>query len=190
MHAGGMEDAMNFIPDTPKSSVDVPFYDDASKEAGWQVQATEKTIESLKSEITTAISRLGGLVTCFQRGRFATGDLNRDGFRISYLVETSGGEMIRGRIDIAALPVKEEYTLQRSLETRRGKSLKMALYMLRVALDGTWFLQQLSPGYAPLMPWMLADGEKTVSQLWSESAVMSRLLPPGESDFVEGEIVR
>lgn len=177
---------MNFIPETPKSSVEVPYYDDVTGEAGWQGQSTTKSIEALKSEISTSISRLGGLVTGFQRGRFATGELNREGFRIGYMIETPGGEMIRGRIDVAALPVKEDFTMRRSLDSRRERSLRMALYMLRIALDGTWFLAQLSPGYAPLMPWMLADGEKTVSQLWSESAVMSRLLPPGESDFVEG----
>jgi hypothetical protein len=64
----------------------------------------------------------------------------------------------------------------------------MSLYMLRTALDGTWFLQQLSPGYAPLMPWMLVDGEHTITQLWQESSIMRNLLPPGETDFVvEGQ---
>jgi len=33
---------------------------------------------------------------------------------------------------------------------------------------------------------MLVDGEKTVTQLWQESKVMQNLLPPGETDFVEG----
>ncbi len=28
----------------------------------------------------------------------------------------------------------------------------------------------------------------TISQLWSESATMKNLLPPGEEDFIEGEI--
>jgi hypothetical protein len=60
--------------------------------------------------------------------------------------------------------------------------------MLRNSFDGLWFLQQLSPGFAPLMPFMLADGNMTVSQLWSESSMMSNLLPPGEGDFVEGQV--
>ena len=72
---------------------------------------------------------------------------------------------------------------------KKEKALKMALYMLRISLDGMWFMQQLSPGYAPLMPWMIANQEgKTVSQLWAESSVMNNLLPPGESEFVEGEV--
>lgn len=65
----------------------------------------------------------------------------------------------------------------------------MALYMLRQGLSGLWFLQQLSPGYAALMPWMLTsgkNGEKTITQLWSESQSFSNLLPPGNAEFVEG----
>jgi len=38
------------------------------------------------------------------------------------------------------------------------------------------------------MPWMLDEQtSKTITQLWSESTTMSNLLPPGSSDFVEGE---
>lgn len=180
---------MSFIPDTPKigSTAEVPYFDDVTGDAGWQGQTTSKSIETLKSEIMSSISRLGGLVTGFQRGQF-TGKQKRDGFRVAYVIETPSGQMVPGRIDIAALPVKDDYSLRRSYEARREKSLKMALYMLRTALDGTWFLQQLSPGYSALMPWMLANGEKTISQLWGESPVMARLLPPAENDFVDGAV--
>ena len=71
----------------------------------------------------------------------------------------------------------------------------MALYMLREALDGTWFLRQLSPGYAPLMPWMLErDSGKTFTELWSDSVLGGHLLPePSEGvrevKFVEGKLV-
>lgn len=180
---------MNFIPDTSNNkSVEVPYFDDVTSDSGWQGQTTSKSIETLKSEIMSSINRLGGLVTGFQRGQFIVGSQKRDGFRLTYVVETPTGQMVPGRIDIAALPVKGDHSLRRSYETRREKSLKMALYMLRTALDGTWFLQQLSPGYSALMPWMLASGEKTISQLWGESPVMARLLPPAENDFVDGAV--
>jgi hypothetical protein len=66
----------------------------------------------------------------------------------------------------------------------------MALYMLRDVFNGLWFLQQLSPGYAALMPFMIADEHgHTVSQLWAESAVMKRLLPPPGADFTDGEVI-
>lgn len=182
---------MNFIPSTPTNqSADVPFFDDVSGDSGWQGQSTSKSLETLKSEIMSSVGRLGGLVTGFQRGQFDVGNQKRDGFRLVYVVETPTGQMVPGRIDIAALPVKDDYSLRRSYDTRREKSLKMALYMLRTALDGTWFLQQLSPGYSALMPWMLANGEKTISQMWGESPIMARLLPPGEADFVDGIVTQ
>lgn len=52
----------NFIPDQPKKAADVPYFDDVSSDAGWQGQATTKSIETLKSEIVQAVCRLGGLV--------------------------------------------------------------------------------------------------------------------------------
>lgn len=179
---------MNFIPDQPKQAQDVPFYEDVTASGGWQGHSTSKSISSLKSEITASIGRLGGLVTGFQRGTFEIGTQERDGFQIHYVIEQSEGDMMRGRLDVAALPVRKSSRLRRSYETRREKSLRMALYMIRDALDGTWFLQQLSPGYAPLMPWMIeANSGKSLTQLWSESAAMKQLLPPSDGDFVEGD---
>jgi hypothetical protein len=179
---------MNFIPEQNKDAIqNVPYFDDVTEKDGWQGQATGKSIDVLKNEITDAIRRLGGVVTGFQQGSFITGKQKRDGFQVEYIVKSPDQSMTRGRIDIAALPVKEDYRLQRTLKTRREQSLKMALYMLRVALNGTWFLQQLSPGYAALMPWMLMDGKRTLTQAWSESEAMNLLLPPGGSEFVEGK---
>lgn len=182
---------MDFIPEQAEQQAkDVPYFDDVTAQDGWQGHTTNKGIDTLKSEIMVSISRLGGLVTGFQRGAFVIGDKKRDGFQIHYAIEMPDGAMLQGRLDVAALPVRDRHRQRRSLDTRREKSLKMALYMLRNALDGTWFLQQLSPGYAPLMPWMLerASG-KTISQLWSERA-FNNLLPPGDGEFVEGEFER
>ena len=178
---------MDFIPDQPKAIEDVPYYDDATSESGWQGQSTTKSIETLKSEVVMSISLLGGMVTGFQRGKFIIGDKEREGFRLHYVIEAADGHMAPGRMDIAGLPVKNDFSLRKSYDTRREKSLKMALYMLRIALDGARFLQILSPGYAALMPWMLGRGEKTITQLWTESTIMQNLLPPADSDFVEGE---
>ena len=179
---------MDFIPDQPKQIQEVPFYEDVTAAGGWQGHSTSKSISSLKSEITASIGRLGGLVTGFQRGTFMIGEQAREGFQIHYVIEQPDGGMMRGRLDVAALPVRKSERLRRSYETRKDKSLRMALYMLRNALDGTWFLQQLSPGYAPLMPWMLeANSGKSLTQLWSESAAMRQLLPPSEGDFIDGD---
>jgi hypothetical protein len=180
---------MNFIPEQPKESISVPYFDDVTKEAGWQGQSTTKSIKTLQAEIIEAISRLGGLVINFQRGSFQSEAGNRDGFRVHYVVQAADGRQVPGRIDIAALPIKTDWSLRRSEDKRKDQSLKMALYMLRMALDGTWFLQQLSPGYSALVPFMLGSGsDKTISELWAESSVMNNLLPPGEEEFINGEV--
>lgn len=171
----------NFIPEQPKNDVSVPVYEDTNSESGWQGQATTKSIETLKSDVAASISRLGGMVTGFQKGLFQVGTVEREGFRIHYSLETPSGGLVPGRIDIAALPVRKYQN--------KEKSLKMALYMMKIAFDGMWFQQRLSPGYAPLMPFMLAKGDQTISQLWCDSAIMQNLLPPGDPEFIDGKVV-
>ena len=178
---------MNFIPEQPKIQTDVPYFDDVLSDGGWQGHTTQKTLQTLQSEIVTAISRLGGIVSGFHKGSFNAGETTRQGYRVFYSIQTPDNKLIPGQIDIAALPVRYTERTRNSYESRQQKSMKMALYMLGVAINGLWFLQQLSPGYAPLMPFMLTGDGKTVSQLWSESNIMNNLLPPGE-DFIEGEV--
>ncbi len=183
---------MNFIPEQQnKDPQDVPYFDDVSSTDGWEGQSTSKSIDKLKLEVVAALERLGGTVRSFQRGTFVVGKKKREGFQIHYIIEQPDGSMRPGRLDVAALPVREEYRLERSLASRREKSLKMALYMLREALNGTWFLSQLSPGYAPLMPWMLMKDDKTVTQVWSEQVFTGNLLPSSVNtgDIVDVEVV-
>ncbi len=175
----------NFVPESQKA-VRVPYFEDASRDEGWQGYSTTKSIQSLQSEIGHAIGRLGGIVSSFQRGTFITDEQTRDGFRVMYTIQSPNGQGAYGRIDIAALPLRH-----RRDQAKQDKALRMALYMLRNALDGMWFMQQLSPGYAALIPWMLTAGDRTVSQLWTESPIMNNLLPPGESEFIiDGEVTR
>lgn len=163
----------DFIPDTPKEEAKVPFFEDAKKEDGWQGHTTTKSIGRLQAEITNSMGRMGGMVSSFRKGRFG----ERDGYQIVYMMETPQGTM-PGRINIAALPLRYKKTNV----DKRDKALRMALYMLREALDGTWMLQQLSPGYAPLMPFMVADKEgHTISEKWN----MSKMLPDKSSAFDE-----
>lgn len=183
---------MDFIPEQTEAQTAVPFFDDVTSEDGWRGHTTGKSIETLKSEIIVSISRLGGMVVGFQRGAFVINDQEREGFRIHYTIEQPDGGLWPGRLDVATLPVKDDHRRRRSLETRRGKSLKMALFMLREALDGTWFLRQLSPGYAPLMPWMLErESGKTFTELWSESVLSGRMLPApsGDDEATEAEFI-
>lgn len=166
-----------------KKAIAVPFYEDAKEKDGWQGQATTKNIIKLQDEIAQAINRLGGIVSGFQRGVFQIEDQKREGFQIHYHLKAPNGQLVPGRLDVAALPVRDKWS-----DVKKDKSLRMALYMVREGLQGMWLMQQLSPGYAALMPFMLTDENKTVSQLWSETPVMNRLLPPGDSEFIEAEV--
>ena len=171
-----------FIPQQ-QQAVSVPFFEDATSDDGWQGHTTTKSLNTLQSEIIKAMSRMGGLVATFQRVTFLIDGKERDGFRIHYSLDNPLGKIVPGRIDIAALPVKmKSSTYDRRANQRRDelreKSLRMALYMFRDALNGLWFLQQLSPGYAALMPWMLVDRENTVTDKWLQSPIMQALFPP------------
>ena len=178
---------MNFVPDLPKQAADVPFFEDVEASDGWQGQTTQKSMDSLKSEVAIAVSRLGGIVVGFVKGSFD----NRMGFRLHYTITALDGMLIPGQIDIAALPVRgpKRHYDNKTKEHAQEQSLKMALFMFRNALSGLWFLQQLSPGYAPLMPFMIMQDGKTVTQIWSEQSNMKMLVPPKDGDFVEGEVV-
>ena len=185
---------MNFIPEQPKNIGEVPFFEDVNSTDGWMGQTTTKSIETLKSEITSAISHLGGMVVGFQRGTFLLSGKNREGFRIHCTIDDNKGKLIPIQVEIAALPVKETVTYRRggmrSKEHRQDASLRMSLFMFRDAIRGLWFLQQLSPGYAPLMPFILVGKNQTLSQLWSESPIMSKLLPQnvGDGEFIDAEV--
>lgn len=175
-----------FVPDQPTKAQAVPFFEDAKESDGWQGQATGKSVETLKSEITIAISRLGGMVVGFQKGTFLMDGINREGFRIHCTIEGKNGKLIPAKIEIASLPVKD-YTRggYSSKEKRQENSLKMALFMFRDAMRGQWFMKQLSPGYSPLMPFVMGNKEHTISQLWDEEQ-LGHLLTDG-SETIEAE---
>ena len=172
---------MPFVPDATPAK-DVPFFENAStKDGGWQGHSSRSSVETLKREVQISLGRLGGSGVVIQAGRFEIGDKERLGFQISYLL-SNGDQVMKSRLNIAALPLRKHTT------TKANKTLKMALYMLRMALDGAWFLEQLSPGYAALIPWMLAPGaDKTITEIWTQNTEIGLLLPPGEADFIEGE---
>ena len=173
---------MDFIPEQPKEEKEVPYFEETTSVGGWAGHTTKKTEKRLKSEITEAITLLGGMVSGFQSGTYS-GKSKRDGFRIYYSLENPNGGFTKGQLDVAALPI-ETPAWDRSYKKRREQSLKMALYMLRDALKGMWYMQQLSPGFAALMPFMIVDDSgKNLTQKWSEQGAFSNLLPPGDSEF-------
>jgi hypothetical protein len=194
----------NFVSEKQEKKVDeVPFFEDADAANGWAGQSTGKSIETLKAEIIAHIGKLGGLVTGFEKGSFS----GRAGYRIHYAIETEKGQHVPGYIDVASLPlkpVKTRYHYRNRVDpeaTRMDKSMRMALYNVAMCLGSLWKLQRLSPGFAPLMPFMIMDrsGGRNLTQLWSETSVLKQLMPPKEDftangtskpdDYLEGEVV-
>lgn len=178
---------MEFMPDSQEAQK-VPFFKDTMGESkkGWAGHTTRKSIDKLQTEIKVAISLLGGTVTGFMKGTYA-GENPRDGYHLHYVMESPDG-LVKGKMEVAALPVKKPRWMDGregdTYKRQREQSLKMALYMLRDSIKGMWYLQQLSPGFAALMPFMIVnEAGDTVTQLWSKQKSFSNLLPPGDSKF-------
>jgi len=155
---------MDFIPEDKKDDLDVPFFEEVAANSGWGGHATTRTIEDLKAEITAAMGRLGASVTGFQAGQFMSKSVKRYGYMIYYSFEQSGAVM-QGKMKIAALPFKLSKR-DSTNENKKEKVLKMALYMFRQSLHGMYYMKGLSPGYSPLIPWMIANEDgSTLSEI-------------------------
>ncbi len=186
---------MKFIPDDPGTQADVPFIEDARAEDGWKGQETSQSVEQLRAKISAEIGRLGGTVTSFMRGEFEVAEQRRVGAEIRYQVVNPSGQAFEGRIDVAALPFRDPYNGNRqhakykqTLANRKEATLRMALFNVHDALQSTRILQDLSPGYAALVPWLIAGpSEETLGQMWfgGQPALPA---PDSEGDIVDAEL--
>jgi hypothetical protein len=167
----------------------VPYFEDATAANGWQGQSTGKSIETLKTNIIGHIGKLGGLVVGFEKGSWG----NRNGYRIRYVIETPEGKHVPGYIDAAALPLKPHLHFDRRNRTPESvqidKALRMALYNVSECLGALWKLQRLSPGFAPLMPFMVGQNGMNLTQMWSSGSAMKALMPPQEDFQEDGDVV-
>lgn len=167
---------MDFIPDSQRHELEVPWFEEATTaQHGVRGHNTSKSIEQLQGEIRAVIGLLGGSVRAFVPGTFP-GARKRYGFEVRF--EIAGHE---GRILIAALPIKSETA------TRKQQALKQALYTVREHLEAHYNLLLLSPGGNPLLPYLLADGRRTVAELYRERYEVPMLSEGGP--LVEGEVV-
>lgn len=174
---------MTFIPDQPNEQQPVPYFEDVNGAGGWVGHTTSKSIESLCAEISTALGRLGGSVIGVQSGSFQdehAPNRKRPGYVIRYTYATPDGRSLAGKIEVAGLPLRK-HTPEKEKQSR-----KMALYMLRDALEGLWYMQQLSPGLVALMPFMLAENDQTFSQKF-QSGLLALPMPRRMDDVVDGQ---
>lgn len=178
-----------FVPDIPVTTKKTIYFEDATSAEGWQGQSTTLTFDKLKSQVREVIEQIGGTVDKFLSGTCTINGIVRDAYQVLYFVELPNGSLIPGRVEVAALPIKMSYRTRRSENSRREQSRKMALFMLIVSLKGARFLAELSPGYAPLMPFiMLPDSGKTISETWTDRN-LGHLLTTS-SDDVNGSFVQ
>ena len=180
---------MTFVPDKENGADEVPYLDDARSSEGWQGHTTKESFAKLKAQICSEIALLGGIVTRFIKGTYQINSKNRPGIQLIYEVTRSDGFIFNGKIDIAGLPWRAPYGgkkyhggYAKVEESKRDLSLRMALYNVREALRAMRILQVLSPSYSPLIPWMLVNGDKTISETWLLSDI--KRLP--EPDISEG----
>lgn len=173
---------MTFIPDDmDKKEAIIPWFEDAKAELGIKGHSTSKSLSELEMEIKAAMARLGGGVTSFITGKFDTLP-PRIGFEIRFNYGSR-----EGKIEIAALPIKK-WT-----NTRETQSKKQALYTVREMLEAEFNSGMLVPGSAPLVPFLLDDSGRTLSEVMHEQAGIPLLSAPikesVDSEIVEGELV-
>jgi hypothetical protein len=173
---------MKFVPNQPERKV-VPYFEDATKSDGYGGRSTTKDIRTLRSEVTQAISRLGGTVIDFMAGKFideTDPKRTRPGFSISYTQAGPNGISMPGRIDFAGLPCRNPSNIQ--------KSEKTALWMVARAFEAMFYFEQMAPGYSTLMPFMLGKDGKTVFELWGTQFALPSPMHQQDEEIVEGEL--
>jgi len=148
---------VNFIPEPIKGeSLDVPFFENV-KGADVSGRHTEKKVEVLQKEIEDILVRLGAVGITFQAGEYP-GKTKRFGFRIGFVVGAN-----RGRIDCAALP------LRTFTPHKKDRALAAALFLVRDELKAALMAKMYKPGSVPLLPYMLDNKGRTLTEALTES---------------------
>lgn len=167
---------MNFIPDEVSQELKVPWFEDATTAAhGVRGHNTSKSLETLQAELRAEIGRLGGTVQHLVAGAFE-GRPKRYGYLIHFTFQAHEGQLA-----VAALPLKKE------TPAKKTAALKQALFTVREHLRAQYNMLLLSPGGNPLLPYLLADGKRTVAELYRDHYEVPMLTSGGA--LVEGEVV-
>lgn len=173
---------MKFTPDQPDIKKAI-WFEDATRDAGYAGYSSTRSEDTLISEITTALNRLGCKLTSWYSGAFEDEFKNqRRGFVFEFTSPAPKGGNLPGVIRVAALPIRHP-TPQKDKQARR-----MALFQLRDYLVAAFQFSTMSVGFAPIVPFMLNDQGQTVSEVWISKFDPSHALPePAQDDVVEGE---
>lgn len=144
---------MAFIPDPPKHTMGrLPYYEESAK---YEIpgRGTRKKPEALQGEVAEALIRLGASAVVFMPGRIDDSGVQRYGYRVSFSIGA-----VQARMDIAALPMRNE------TEIKKQESLAQALYLTRDWLIALRTAQYFQPGAVPLLPFLIGEGGRTVTE--------------------------
>ena len=119
------------------------------------------------------MGHLGAAVSHFQSGKFA----DRYGYRIEFIWRGA-----RGRIDVAALPLRKE------TPGKIKRCKRQALFSVMHKLQGQFNSQLNMPGDVPLVPYMLdASGRTLIEAMREEGQLPALTDSETDSDVVEGD---
>jgi hypothetical protein len=143
---------MAFIPDAEETvDFEVPYFEDAKADLA-PLYSSRKSLDEAKNEVTSVLARMGAGAVRFVLGQFE-GEPQRYGVRVEFVL---GGA--KGRIDVACLPIRRFKVAK--LEQARVQALLNVRDWLMAAVTTRIF----APGGNPLVPYLLVDGETTLSQ--------------------------
>lgn len=164
---------MDFVPDERDDGLNVPYFEDASSMLGVIGHSTQRSERELQVEIERAMGHLGAGVSFFQSGRFG----DRYGYRIEFMWRGA-----KGRIDVAALPLKKE------TPSKIDKAKRQALFSVMHKLQGQFNSQLNMPGDVPLVPYMLDTQGRTLIEAMRERNELPALTDSeSDPDIVDGE---
>lgn len=172
---------MQFVPDEAKKKNAI-YFEDATRDAGYAGYTSKRSEDTLISEITTSLNRLGCKLTNWYTGKFVDEFKNtRRGFVFEFTSPARTGGNLPGIIRVAALPLRQ-FT-----DTKDAQARRMALFQLRDYLVAAFQFSTMSVGFAPIVPFMLNDKGETVSEVWLERFDPGHTLPAPADDVVESE---
>lgn len=155
----------NFVPDQLHAQkLVIPFFDE---QPGKDIpgRGTEKSCDKLQQEIRELLYKLGAFDTVFTPGIFDEKP-KRYGYRMTFRLAGASG-----RIEIAALPIRTE------TPNKKDRALAQALYLVRGWLESEVFSQVYRPGSIPLMPYLLDEKGRTVSEALLANGGLPMLAP-------------
>ncbi|QPC81038.1 hypothetical protein G4Y79_15145 [Phototrophicus methaneseepsis] len=161
-----------FVPDDGSTQFVVPDFEDARSDYA-PYYRSGKSVERAQEDVRSNMAKLGAGVLSFMPGYFSVDGQKRYGFVIKFA--WGGGQ---GVIRVAGLPMRIE--TPKKIEQVRVQSLLNVSDWLMTMVTSRVF----TPDFAPFLPYMLIDGQKTVLDVIREGGVLAL---PSSPDVEIGE---